>query len=77
MNNISTLYRLSTYLFLFSLPLLINAQKKTSTSTITLNEVILKSIKTDKPKKIVPLSLSYINLNSQQKFFQKLSDDLI
>ena len=73
MNNLSTLYRLSTYLFLFSLPLLINAQKKTSTSTITLNEVILKSIKTDKPKKIVPLSLSYINLNSQQKFFQKLS----
>ena len=73
MNNLSTLYRLSTYLFLFSLPLLINAQKKTSTSTITLNEVILKSIKTDKPKKIVPLSLSYINLNNQQKFFQKLS----
>ena len=73
MNNLSTQYRLSTYLFLFSLPLLINAQKKTSTSTITLNEVILKSIKTDKPKKIVPLSLSYINLNNQQKFFQKLS----
>ena len=73
MNNLSTLYRLSIYLFLFSLPLLINAQKKTSTSTITLNEVILKSIKTDKPKKIVPLSLSYVNLNNQQKFFQKLS----
>ena len=60
MNNLSTLYRLSTYLLLFSLPLLINAQKKTSTSTITLNEVILKSIKTDKPKKIVPLSLSLL-----------------
>ena len=73
MNNLSTLYRLSTYLFLFSLPLLINAQKKTSTSTITLNEVILKSIKTDKSKKIVPLSLSYINLKNQQTFYQKLS----
>ena len=47
--------------------------KKTSTSTITLNEVILKSIKTDKPVKIVPLSLSYSNLNDQQIFYQKLS----
>ena len=73
MNNLSTLYRLSTYLFLFCSPIIISAQKKTSTSTITLNEVILKSIKTNKPNKIVPLSLSYINLNDQQKFFQKLS----
>ena len=73
MNNLSTLYQLSTFLFLFSLPLLISAQKKTSTSTITLNEVILKSIKTDKPNKIMPLSLSYSNFNNQQKFFQKLS----
>ena len=48
-------------------------KKKQVPSTITLNEVILKSIKTDKPKKIVPLSLSSVNLNSQQKFFQKLS----
>ncbi|MFL2603703.1 MAG: TonB-dependent receptor family protein [Flavobacteriaceae bacterium] len=73
MNNLSTLYRLSTYLFLFSLPLLINAQKKTSTSTITLNEVILKSIKTDKSKSILPLSLSFSDLKYQQTFYQKLS----
>jgi len=73
MNNLSTLYRLSTYLFLFFLPLLINAQKKTSTSTITLNEVILKSIKTDKSRNILPLSLSFGDLKNQQTFYQKLS----
>ena len=73
MNNLSTLYRLSTYLFLFSLPLLINAQKKTSTSTITLNEVILKSTKTDKSRNLLPLSLSFGDLKNKQTFYQKLS----
>ena len=73
MNNLSTLYRLSTYLFLFSLPLLINAQKKTSTSTITLNEVILKSTKTDKSRNLLPLSFSFGDLKNKQTFYQKLS----
>ena len=73
MNNLLTLYRLLIYLYLFSFPLLIFGQKKTSTSTITLNEVILKSIKTDKSRNILPLSLSFGDLKNQQKFFQKLS----
>ena len=73
MNNLLTLYRLLITLYLFSFPLLISGQKKTSTSTITLNEVILKSIKTDKSRKILPLSLSFGDLKNQQTFYQKLS----
>lgn len=73
MNNLRTLYPLNVYIVLFFTPLILLGQKKTSTSTITLNEVILKSIKTDKPSKIVPLSLSFSDLNDQQIFYQKLS----
>ena len=73
MNNLRTLYRLSIYIILFFSPLLMFGQKKTSTSTITLNEVILKSIKTDKSKSIIPLSLSFSDLKYQQTFYQKLS----
>ena len=73
MNNLRTLYQLFVYIVLFFFPLIIFSQKKTSTSTITLNEVILKSIKTGKPNKIVPLSLNYSNLNDRQIFYQKIS----
>ena len=73
MNNLRTLYRLSIYIILFFSPVLMFGQKKTSTSTITLNEVILKSIKTDKSKSITPLSLSFSDLKYQQTFYQKLS----
>ena len=73
MNNLLALYRLLIYLYLFSFPSLLSGQKKTSTSTITLNEVILKSIKTDKSRKILPLSLSFGDLKNKQTFYQKLS----
>ena len=48
-------------------------KKKTSTSTITLNEVILKSTKTDKSRNLLPLSLSFGDLKNKQTFYQKLS----
>ena len=73
MNNLLALYRLLIYLYLFSFPLLLSGQKKTSTSTITLNEVILKSIKTDKSRNILPLSISFGDLKNKQTFYQKLS----
>ena len=73
MNNLRVLYKVFLYLFLFYSPLLIFGQKKTSTSTITLNEVILESIKSDKSKNILPLSLSFSDLKDQQGFYQKLS----
>ena len=73
MNNLLALYRLLIYIYLFSFPLLLSGQKKTSTSTITLNEVILKSIKTDKSRNILPLSISFGDLKNKQTFYQKLS----
>ena len=73
MNNLLALYRLLTYIYLFSFPLLLSGQKKTSTSTITLNEVILKSTKTDKSRNLLPLSLSFGDLKNKQTFYQKLS----
>ena len=73
MNNLLTLYRLLIYIYLFSFPLLLSGQKKTSTSTITLNEVILKSTKTDKSRNLLPLSLSFGDLKNKQTFYQKLS----
>ena len=70
MNNLLTLYRLSIYLFFFLS--ITNHDKKTSTSTITLNEVILKSIKTDKSKIYFHI-IKFWRSKNQQTFYQKLS----
>ena len=71
MNNLLALYRLLIYLYLFFSTTTL--WTKTSTSTITLNEVILKSIKTDKSRNLLPLSLSFGDLKNRQTFYQKLS----
>lgn len=61
------------FLFLTFVPYCVKSQKLTSTSTITLEEVQINSIKISSKKKEVPLSISKLNFKKTQKIFQQLS----
>lgn len=61
------------FLFLIFVPYCLKSQKLTSTSTITLEEVQINSIKISSKKKEVPLSISKLNFKKTQKIFQQLS----
>ena len=58
------LFLISNYLF---------AQKSSSTSTITLNEISVEALKIETLKKKVPYSLSVLNFQNTQKINQQIS----
>ena len=70
--NLKTIYQGVLFIILF-IPLVLAAQNKTSTTTITLKQVRVEAMKISSLKKEVPYSISVLNFKENQKLFQQLS----
>ena len=70
--NLKTIYQGVLFIILF-IPLVLAAQNKTSTTTITLEQVRVEAIKISSLKKEAPYSISVLNFKENQKLFQQLS----
>ena len=70
--NLKTIYQGVLFIILF-IPLVLAAQNKTSTTTITLKQVRVEAMKISSLKKEAPYSISVLNFKENQKLFQQLS----